>query len=114
MTVSAWGTVATALGVIVAALAVFLGVPQWKMVRRQLETSRKADRNHELLLAARSVLMGDNPEPKRSPDNPSILDLLTDMRDALSEQAELAAIVAHHISDGHGGEQPPWLRRERR
>lgn len=111
MNPSTWEALAAGLAVLIGALGIFLGIPQWRLVRRQLVSAEIADRNHELLQAARQILLGDQPIRPPSPDNPSVIDLLKDMRDLLHEQAELAAIVAHHLSDGHGGELPPWYRR---
>lgn len=96
------GDIAAIVGAIVGGLGIFLGIPQWRMSRRQLFDQE-----------VRRVLVGDNPPPP-SAENPSLVDVLRDLRELLSEQAELAAIVAFHLSDDHGPELPGYLTRNGR
>lgn len=88
----------TDLGVLIGALGIFLGVPQWRIARRQLFDDQ-----------VKRAIIGDQPAPP-SPDNPSLVDATREVLELVREQNELSAIVAWHLSDGHGPELPPWLQ----
>lgn len=93
---------------VVGALGLFLGVPQWRMSQRQ-------NRDRHIMDTVRLALVGDRPFAPPGPDNPSAVDQLKDIHALMSDQSEMTAILLHHIADGHGGEQPPWLApKERR
>lgn len=96
------GDLAALIGAVVAALGLILGIPQWRMARRQL-----FDQD------VKRALFGDQPRPP-SPDNPCLIDVLHDLRELLAEQAELSAVVAWHLSDSHGPELPGYLTRNGR
>lgn len=94
MTYSDWATLATIAGAVVALLALYLGLPGW---RNQREAN--FDR------AVRRALVGtDTPRPP-TPENPSLMDMVTDL---WSEQKRLDAVetrLNEHIADPYAHER---------
>lgn len=95
----------------VTGLGVFFGIPNWRLQRRAEKQSEEAERQAQLTKDLAAVLGGPHASEPRSPDNPAILDVLTDLRDALRDISELQTVVSIHISDGHGHPIPARLRR---
>lgn len=101
-----------AVAVVGLILAATFGVPAWRIARAQ----NHASKTRELATSVAQYLGVPIPEddnaavPPPSPEHPSIIDLMRDVRDFASEQAETSSVLAHHMSDGHGGPIPGWHR----
>lgn len=65
------GDLTAIIGAIVGSLALFLGVPQWRLTRRQL-----FDQD------VKRAILGDKPSPP-SPDNPALVDVVQEIRQLL-------------------------------
>ena len=111
MSGSDWALLVGVMGVIVAAVGLFLGVPTWKLQRHAERQQAVQDRQVQLTEDLNSILAGPMADQPRSPANPSILDALRELRNVLTEVAELSADLGWHISDNHGPQRPPWGRK---
>lgn len=98
------------LTVLVAAAGVFIGIPAWRMQQHAVRTQRASDRQTEFNRRLLVALTGSEEPDWPSPDHPSVTDALKDIRDSMTELAVTQSVVAHHISDGHGGMIPLSLR----
>lgn len=110
-------------GAAVLVTAVF-GWPAWKLSRRAEHQAAKDDaqaRTEALAVAVAGYLGVPLDKTAGSPgrivfgreqpskENPSVLDLLTEIRDYQQEQAILSLIIAHHLGDNHGPAVPEWV-----
>lgn len=89
----------------VSAVAIYFGIPAWRMARSQ---ERQSEFNSRLLQA----IAGRNPQAGMSEEHPSMIDLLKETRDNTRDLSQVQAIMAHHIADGHGGRIPRDLWRD--
>ena len=115
------------IAVTVAAATIVFGWPAWKLARRseRMATTEDRRRQEAKLAAAVARYLGvpmaerDDGHPATplddpSPAHPSVIDLLTEIRDYQQEQSMLALIVAYHLDDGHGNKIPDWVLDEER
>lgn len=94
-----WGVVIGAVSVIVAAAGLELAWPGYRQARRS-EFQRRV---------LEAVTGSPNPPPP-SPQNPSLSDVLIEIRDLLAEQNAMQTVLAYHLSDDHGpGKIPEWM-----
>lgn len=78
---------------IVAAAGVIFAIPGYIMARRAIQTANIAR-------TVKDVLAGDDAEiPRRSPENPTLVDLLTEIRDNTARTKEIAEDLSDLGSD---------------
>lgn len=96
-------------GLSIGILTNVLDIPGWKMSRRAIRKAKDQD-FEESIKRVLVALIGDRQiDAPPSPDNPSIVDVLKDMREMMSEQKDLQTVIAWHLSDKHGPKIPDWL-----
>lgn len=79
-----------------------LGIPTTILAWKSLSSQRSSDESAAFSKAVLQVIVGESKEGEEI----SMRDMLTEIRDNTAEQSALALIVAHHMSDGHGGRVP--------
>ena len=87
-------------GVLFGLGAMVLAIPAYRISRsqeRHAKTAQIAESVGKLLGIPASGEVAD-----RTPENPSMIDLLADMRAQASAQTATANLLSHHMSDGHG------------
>lgn len=102
-----WGTIAQVfLAAVVALATVIFGIPAWRLSRAKMHDQHIAQAVARVIgLPAGNLELF---EPSR--ENPSLIDLLKEIRDNASETAQTSALLAHHMADGHGGQPPRFPR----
>ena len=89
---------------------VALGVPGWVVSLYAMRSTRRAQRAAEIGEVVKNILAGHHSDDPLDPDHPSFRDLLTEIRDNTSELSWMSAVLAFHLSDDHGPQQPTLLR----
>lgn len=106
-----WVVLLTAVGVILAGIGVIFGIPTWRLQRHALAQQKERDEQAKLSQLILQALAGDHAEEPRSVEHPSILDALKDLRNLMSDIAELQAVQGWHMSDGHGPDMTEVFKR---
>ena len=92
-------------------LALVFGIPAWRVAKGQVHRERTQELA-ESMARYLGIPLPDHPSqpiPRPDPEHPTLIDLLTELRDNSTETAAVSAVVAHHISDGHGRPIPASL-----
>ena len=97
-----WTIVLGFAALVLTGLGVFFGIPTWRMQRHMLAQQEAARTLGITMDDVKRILGGAGADRPRSPDNPSILDALKELRDVTADVAELQAVQGWHMSDGHG------------
>lgn len=88
------GDLTAIIGAIVGSLALFLGIPQWRIARRQL-----FDQD------VKRAILGDQPAPP-SPENPALVDVIREIRELLLVRVtELERRYDRHTRDAYAHER---------
>ena len=94
-------------------VALVFGYPAWRNAIRQNHQDRRSDEDRRIFSVLMRVMAGTtNPAdlPAADNDRPSVLEMMQTLTDNSQEVAAVCAVLAHHVSDNHGGPLPPRLR----
>lgn len=99
-------------GNLLIALAVaLLAVPTTMLAMQTLRANKQAQEARQIGLVVKEILAGKGDVPERSPDNPSLSDLLTSIEENTRDTADVSKALGFHVRDGHGGPIPTAIRR---
>lgn len=109
MYVSDPSLVIAGVGVVIGGVGLYMGVPARRLAQIQQRHAEAAERDHKFQDRVWRAITGSDPDAGTSPAKPSLMDMMKDTRDNTRNMSKIQAMMAHHVSDNHGGKIPAYL-----